>query len=116
MPTDLPDFPGLPTDLPTGIPGIGTEISVTYEVTGDGPAEIVYIESGNSPKRVGTAKLPWKVTTKLKSPAAVYVVAIRSGLGDGGIKCRTTVDGDQVAEHSAEGTFATANCYKLVVE
>lgn len=116
LPTDLPDFPGLPTDLPTGIPGIGTEISVTYEVTGDGPAEIVYIDADNSPQRVGDADLPWKITAKLTSPATVYVVAIRSGLGDGGIKCRATVDGEQVAEHSAEGTLATANCYKLVLQ
>lgn len=116
LPTDLPDFPGLPTDLPTGIPGVGSEINVTYEVTGDGPAEIVYIGADNSPQRVGSADLPWKITTKMTSPAALYVVAIRSGLSDGGIKCRTTVDGEQVAEHSAEGTLATANCYKLVVQ
>ncbi|WP_430780482.1 MmpS family transport accessory protein [Actinoplanes sp. G11-F43] len=116
LPTDLPELPGLPTDLPTGIPGLGTEISVTYEVTGDGPAEIVYAEEGSTPKRVGNAELPWKITTKLTSPATVYVVAIRAGLGDGGVRCRATVDGEQVAEHSAEGTLATANCTKLVIE
>lgn len=118
LPTGIPGLPGLPTDLPTGIPGLGegAEISVTYEVTGDGPAEIVYVESGNAPKRVGSAKLPWKLTTKMNSPAAIYVVAVRAGLGSGGIQCRATVDGEQVAEHSAEGTLATANCYQLVVE
>ncbi|GAA1601256.1 MmpS family transport accessory protein [Actinoplanes couchii] len=116
LPTGFPELPGLPTDLPTGIPGVGAEVSVTYEVTGDGPAEIVYIESGNAPKRLGSVELPWKVTTKMNSPAAVYVVAIRAGLGDGAISCRTTVDGEQVAEHSAEGTLATANCYKLVLQ
>ncbi|MDI6098510.1 MmpS family transport accessory protein [Actinoplanes sp. NEAU-A12] len=118
LPTDFPDLPGLPTDFPTGLPGIGEgkEISVTYEITGDGPAEILYVDSlEGTPKRVGGAKLPWKVTVKVKGTALVSVMAVRTGLGSGSITCRASIDGEQVAEHSAEGTLATANCYKIVV-
>lgn len=118
LPTGFPDLPGLPTDFPTGLPGIGEgkEISVTYEISGDGPAEILYVENaGSSPKRVGGATLPWKVTLKVKGTALVSVMAMRTGIGAGSINCRASVDGEQVAEHSAEGTLATATCYKLVV-
>jgi hypothetical protein len=118
LPTDFPDLPGLPSGFPTGLPGIGQgkEISVTYEVTGDGPAEILYVESfGGTPKRVGNVKLPWKITTKMKGTALVSVMAMRTGVDAGGISCKASIDGEQVAEHSTEGTLATANCYKLVV-
>ncbi len=125
VPSDLPDFPGLPTDfpnlpaLPTGIPGIGEgrEITVTYEVSGDGPAEIFYMEKlDGTPKRVGNAGLPWKITTKMKSPSVVSVIAVRSGIDAGSISCRASVDGKQVAENTADGALATANCYELVLQ
>jgi hypothetical protein len=124
FPSDAPNFPGLPTDfpdlpaLPTGIPGIGEgkEISVTYEVTGDGPAEILYMEKlDGTPKRVGNARLPWKLTTTMKGPSVISVIAVRTGIDSGSISCRASVDGKQVAEHTAEGTLATANCYELVL-
>ncbi|MEU8655516.1 MmpS family transport accessory protein [Actinoplanes philippinensis] len=123
LPSGRPDFPGLPTEfpdlpaLPTGIPGIGEgkEISVTYEVTGDGPAEILYVEKLDGvPKRVGNAKLPWKVTTTMKGPSVLSVIAVRTGVDSGSISCTATVDGKQVATHTADGALATANCYELV--
>jgi hypothetical protein len=124
LPTGAPDFPGLPTGfpdlpaLPTGIPGIGEgkEITVTYEVTGDGPAEILYMEKlDGTPKRVGSARLPWKITTPMKGPSVISVVAMRTGVDDGAISCRASVDGKQVAENSARGSVATVTCYELVL-
>ncbi|GIE33429.1 hypothetical protein Ait01nite_064740 [Actinoplanes italicus] len=124
LPTEAPDLPGLPTDfpdlpaVPTDIPGLGEgkEISVTYEVTGDGTAEILYMEKlDGTPKRVGNAKLPWKITTTMKSPAVVSVIAVRTGIDNGSISCKATVDGEQVAQQNAEGTLATANCYKIII-
>ncbi|MFC4065575.1 MmpS family transport accessory protein [Actinoplanes subglobosus] len=124
LPTDAPDLPALPTDfpdlpaLPTDIPGLGEgkEITVTYEVTGDGPAEIIYMEKlDGAPKRVGNASLPWKITTTMKSPSVVSVIAVRSSIESGSISCRASVDGKQVAEKTAEGGLATANCYELVL-
>jgi Mycobacterium membrane protein len=124
IPTEAPDLPGLPTDVPTlptdlpAIPG-ATErtITVTYEVTGDGPAEIGYVENpGDAPKRITDAKLPWKVTTTMQSPAFVLVTAIRGDTDAGSIRCRATVDGEQVAQSSHDGAFATVACSKLVLE
>ncbi|GIF41240.1 MmpS family transport accessory protein [Actinoplanes xinjiangensis] len=124
LPTGAPDFPGLPTGfpdlpaLPTGIPGIGEgkEITVTYEVTGDGPAEILYMEKlDGTPKRVGNARLPWKITAPMKGPSVISVVAMRTGVDDGAISCRASVDGKQVAENSARGSVATVTCYELVL-
>jgi len=116
---DLPGMPALPTDLPTGVPGLGEgpEVSVTYEVTGDGPAEILYVEKMNGTlERVGSAKLPWKTTAKLKSPTLVSVVALRAGFTSGKITCRASVNGKKVAEHTAEGSVTTANCYNFFIE
>jgi hypothetical protein len=112
LPTDLPD---LPTDLP-GLPGTGKKITVVYEVTGDGPAEIVYTEKlGESPKRVSHAKLPWKVTATMQGATLVSVTAIRSGTGSGTINCRATVDGEEVAKQTRDGAFATASCTKMML-
>jgi Mycobacterium membrane protein len=127
LPTDLPglptDLPGLPTDLPSlptdlpGIPGSGKKITVEYEVTGDGPAEIVYTEKlGESPKRVSKAKLPWKKKVTMEGAALVSVAAVRSATDSGTISCRATVDGEEVAQRTREGTFATVSCVKMVLD
>jgi hypothetical protein len=124
FPTEAPNLPGLPTDvptLPTDLPGLpGTTertITVTYEVTGDGPAEIGYVEKpGDTPKRITDAKLPWRVTTTMQSPAFVLVTAIRGDTDAGSISCRASVDGEQVAQSSRDGAFATVACSKFVLE
>jgi len=121
VPTEVPDLPGFPTDLPTlptGLPGLGGDsgkkITVSYQVTGDGPAEIVYAEKlGANPKRVRNAKLPFKVTTTMDGTALVLLSAVR-GEGDGSISCRATVDGKEVVRSTREGRFATVTCSKLV--
>ena len=119
LPTGIPDLPtdlpSLPTDIP-GLPGTGRTISVVYEVTGDGPAEIVYTEKlGESPKRVTNAKLPWKLETSMEGATLVSVTAVRSAADPGSISCRATVDGEEVAQRTQEGSFATASCLKMVL-
>jgi hypothetical protein len=120
LPTAVPDLPGLPTDLPTlptdlpGLGGDGKTISVTYRVTGDGPAEIVYAEKlGATPKRVTKAKLPFKVTTTMDATAFVLVTAVR-GDGNGSISCTASVDGKEVAETTRQGAYASVTCSKLI--
>jgi hypothetical protein len=134
LPTDAPnlptDIPNLPTDipnLPTGIPGLPTElpdlsgldpnrvIEVEYEVTGDGPAEIIYVDKlGGEPQRVRNAKLPWRKKLTMKGSALVSVVAVRGATATGSLRCTAKVDGEQVAEKTSEGTFITAACTKIV--
>jgi hypothetical protein len=119
LPTDLPslptDVPGLPTDLP-GLPGAGKDVSVTYTVKGDGPADVVYTENlGDGPKKANSVKLPWKITAKLTGALLVSVTAVRSGEDDGDISCQATVDGKTVVKKSASGPFAAVSCTKVLV-
>jgi hypothetical protein len=124
VPTEVPNFPGVPTDLPTlptdlpnlpGLPNSGKKITVAYEVTGDGPAEILYTTKlGEKPKRVQHAKLPWRLTTTMDGAALISVSAVREGQDDGTIKCRASIDGDQAAQASRDGAFAAVSCTKFV--
>lgn len=138
FPTEIPQVPDVPTevpDLPTGVPGLPTDIpglptdipdfpdpntagktiTVVYEVTGDGPASIIYTEKlGKAPKRLDNVDLPWQVETTMKGAALISVTAVRSGTDTGKISCRATADGEEVAQVTREGTFATASCIKMV--
>ena len=112
LPTALPELPLMPTDLPTVPPGLERTITVTYEVSGDGPVGIVYLEKlGDAPVRLENVKLPWKFTAEVQTPAVLSVVAIRAGTAEGTVSCTALVDGDEVKQHtSGEGNFATASC------
>jgi hypothetical protein len=124
FPTEVPNLPDIPTDIPdfpTDIPNLpdpnasAKKITVTYEVTGDGPASIVYTEKlGDSAKRVDDATLPWKLETTMEGAALISVTGIRTGTDTGTITCRATVDGKEVAKRTRKGTFATASCIKMI--
>ena len=111
LPTVAPELPELP-DLPTAVPGTGRQLTVTYEVTGDGPAQILYIDRlGGTPTRLDNVKLPWRFTAEVEAPALLSVVAMRIETTDGEISCRALVDGEEVKQRtSSSGTFATASC------
>jgi Mycobacterium membrane protein len=112
LPTEAPDLPGMPS-----LPGTsGRTITVTYEVTGDGPVQIGYVDKPGEPKRVAEAKLPWKETTTLDSPAFLLVSAVREDTGSGTVRCRISVDGEEVAQSSRDGGFATVACSKWVLD
>lgn len=109
LPSDLPGFPGLPTE------GTGRTVVVVYEVTGSGTADISYVEKlGETPKQARGVKLPWKKEVSMTGAALVLVTAYRSGSGSGSLGCTATVDGEQVAKRSAEGSYAVATCTKLI--
>jgi len=111
-PTEIPDLPGLPSGLPTDLPDGGRTVTVTYEVTGDGPAQIVYVEKlGETPVRVDDVKLPWKFTTQVQTPTLVSVIAVRAKTSDGSVTCRALIDGAEVKKYTSPKTgFATAAC------
>lgn len=108
---DVPDLPngGFPTDLPDEG---GKQIQVTYEVTGDGPAEIIYLSKlGASPTRATDVKLPWRFTAPMETPTLISIIAMRTGSDDGSITCRALVDGKEVKKAtSGDNGFATAAC------
>jgi hypothetical protein len=51
----------------------------------------------------------------MEGATLVSVTAIRSSADPGTISCRVTVDGEEVAHHTREGTFATVSCSKMVL-
>jgi hypothetical protein len=112
FPTDIPDLPGIPSDDSAGSGQTGQSINVTYEVTGDGPAAIIYIKDlGESPTRVDNVKLPWKFSTTMDTPAVLSVIAMRTDTSDGQVTCRALVNGAEVKKTtSGTGGFATAAC------
>lgn len=113
LPTAAPELPGLPSGLPTEVPGgNGRTVTVTYEVTGDGPARIVYLEKlGEAPALADDVKLPWKFTAQVQVPTLLSVIATRVDTSDGAVTCRALVDGQEVKKStSSQGGFATASC------
>jgi hypothetical protein len=124
VPTDIPDLPGLPTDLPTlptDLPnlgnGAGKPVTITYEVTGDGSAEILYAKDlGEAPTRKGSLKLPFKTTVDVVPPTLVLITAARSGSDDKPLSCRILVDGKQVTQSTRNGQFTSVTCSKLIFE
>jgi hypothetical protein len=122
LPTIDPDLPDIDPDLPgvpTEAPGLGHKITVTYEVTGDGPAsQILYIEKlGETPKRLENVPLPWKFTAEMETPALLSVTALRAGTSEGTISCSASVDGDEVKQLTSDiGTFSTASCTHFALD
>ncbi|SNY51876.1 MmpS family transport accessory protein [Paractinoplanes atraurantiacus] len=117
--TGLPSVkPELPA-APTGGPGFGAKVSVTYEVTGDGPAsQLLYVESlSESPQRLESVQLPWKFTGEIDTPTVLNVTAFRLGDPDGTISCRVLVNGEEVARNTSDpGTFGTVTCNHFAFE
>ncbi|MEV4629038.1 MmpS family transport accessory protein [Micromonospora sp. NPDC049523] len=88
---------------------------VVYQVIGDGPAEVSYLEYPNMPRQVGATALPWRVEFAMPEPGVVTVLAIRTGTGQGEITCNILVDGEVVITNSASGPYATATCAGLTM-
>ena len=115
LPTGVPDLPGLPTGLPTA--ANGRKLSVTYQVSGDGPVQVIYFEDlSGRPTQLKSVSLPWKVTKAMPAPALVSVTAVRLTATSGALSCRTLVDGKEVAKKSTTGRFGTVSCNSFVLE
>ncbi|MFV0138257.1 MmpS family transport accessory protein [Streptomyces sp. HMX87] len=85
--------------------------SVTYEVTGQGTADITY-QGGNASGKGSTvdgARLPWRKTVDV--PAGTQpVVSIVLGDQGGQARCALAVRGQHVQSASAAGRFGRATC------
>ncbi|MEU3601267.1 hypothetical protein ABZ714_21490 [Streptomyces sp. NPDC006798] len=86
-------------------------VAVTYEVTGDGPAEITFRPAGGTAPAtvVRDAALPWRTSIRLPvgTPPTVSVV-----LGDRGTTatCTVTVGGEHVQRAVAMGRYGRTTC------
>ncbi|MBT2396547.1 MmpS family transport accessory protein [Streptomyces sp. ISL-100] len=99
---DTPDKPK-PRTVPTA--------EVTYEVTGEGTADISYLarnEAGDATV-VSGVKLPWKKSVQVpvgKAPT-VYITLDEKG---GEVSCTLAIRGKHVQRAMAMGKFGRATC------
>ncbi|MDA4889835.1 MmpS family transport accessory protein [Streptomyces sp. MS2A] len=85
--------------------------AVTYEVTGDGTAEISYLgpdEDGRATV-VRDAELPWKQTVQVPL-GETPTVAVVLGEGGGQASCTLAIRGKHVQRATAMGEFGRATC------
>ncbi|OMI86231.1 hypothetical protein BSZ07_29485 [Streptomyces sp. M1013] len=85
--------------------------AVTYEVTGDGTAEISYLgqdEDGRATV-VRDAVLPWKHTVQVPL-GKIPTVAVVLGEEGGQAACTLAIRGEHVQRATAMGEFGRATC------
>ncbi|MEU5162036.1 hypothetical protein AB0G74_20865 [Streptomyces sp. NPDC020875] len=86
-------------------------VGVTYEVTGEGPAEITFRPAGGTAPAtvVRDAALPWRTSVRLPAgtPPTVSIV-----LGERGTTatCTVTVGGEHVQRAVAMGSYGRTTC------
>ncbi|MFH8613815.1 hypothetical protein ACH4E8_01910 [Streptomyces sp. NPDC017979] len=84
---------------------------VTYEVTGDGAAEITFrpTDGTGAATVVRDAALPWRKSVRLPvgTPPTVVVVL---GAGGGTAACTVTIRGEHVQRALATGRYGRATC------
>lgn len=88
-----------PSPAPARVPQ-----TVTYVVTGSGPADVTYGPAGTA----DTGSVPMRVTARLGSPA--YYVVQAQLQGGGTVACKIKVDGHVVSAGSAAGGYNIAQC------
>jgi hypothetical protein len=117
LPDNGPGLPGggFPTDLPDQD---GKQVQVTYEVTGDGPVEILYLPKlGASPTRIDDVKLPWRFSATMETPTLISIIAMRTDSDTGTVSCRALVDGKEVKKAtSGDNGYASASCIYFVLD
>lgn len=85
--------------------------AVTYEVTGDGPAEISFLgqDEDGTATVVRDAELPWKRTVQVPLGKTATVAVILGEKG-GQAACTLAVRGRHVQRATAMGEFGRATC------
>jgi hypothetical protein len=90
---------------------------IVYEVTGDGPANISYVQNAKGgTKELGSADLPWRVELNMgQGGFLATVLAIRIAGAKGTLHCRLLVDGVEVSKRQSQGRVAAVTCADLVL-
>ncbi|GAA2216692.1 MmpS family transport accessory protein [Micromonospora olivasterospora] len=95
-------FPADPSKKPITRPTSGpAPVTVVYEVTGAGRADIAYFDAESDLIHVDGAKLPWRTTIRTDGKSRVMVEASEADFASGSPACRVTVTG---AGKPASGT------------
>ena len=86
--------------------------TITYSVTGDGPADITYdtFTSGNTgSEQANGATLPWTKTLTAKGFFSIYSLGAQLNSGTT-ISCSITLDGKVISNHTSTGQYANVDC------
>ncbi|AGL14495.1 MmpS family transport accessory protein [Actinoplanes sp. N902-109] len=106
-----------PTTAPTTPPDesdTAATVTVEYEVTGDGPAQILYVDEGGRTPKLTNQSLPWTKKIDVKGVGLASLVVGRAGFSDGELTCVIKVDGKRVARKHSSGTVTGVECSKLL--
>ncbi|WP_435207122.1 MmpS family transport accessory protein [Micromonospora sp. bgisy143] len=110
-PPTVPDTPtAVPTKKPITRPTSGpAPVTVVYEVTGVGRADIAYFDAESDLIHVDGAKLPWRMTIRTNGQSRVMVEARWSDYEERPIGCTVTVTGaGEPVTNKTQGTWATS--------
>jgi Mycobacterium membrane protein len=86
--------------------------TITYSVTGDGPADITYdtFTNGNAgSEQANGASLPWTKTLTAKGIFSVYSLGAQITSGST-VSCSITLDGKVISSHTSTGQYANVEC------
>ncbi|MER7958916.1 MmpS family transport accessory protein [Streptomyces sp. NPDC096030] len=84
-------------------------VGVTYEVLGEGSADITYRAEGDRAETVLGARLPWRKTVDVPRGAAP-LVNITLGERGGSASCALTVAGRHIQRATASGAYGRSTC------
>ncbi|MER5701338.1 MmpS family transport accessory protein [Micromonospora sp. NPDC002296] len=94
FPADPPTFPADPSKKPVTRPTAGpAPVTVVYEVTGSGRADVAYFDADSDLIHVDGAKLPWRTTIRTNGQSRVMVEATRPYDESEPLTCRLSVTG-----------------------
>lgn len=86
--------------------------TIIYEVTGNGTADITYIDDdGGSTRQQNDATLPWTLNVEADDDFAwVSVTATRNASDGGSITCRILDDDEELKTGTSAGPHAFVSC------
>lgn len=98
-----------PATTPSDSPG---QVSVVYEVTGQGRADILYYDANGEYIWLDAARLPWRASIRTDRQDRVMVQAGRTnGSGERPIACSVTVDGGKPVTEEVTNAGWRASCF-----
>ncbi|MGX9788076.1 MmpS family transport accessory protein [Mycobacterium sp. MMS18-G62] len=81
-------------------------VTVTYEVSGSGSAEVTYWGADGNRSNPVTVALPWKTEVTMRGDDTYVSLSVeRPKSSEEPVKCRITAGGKVIQENQAEGIF-----------
>lgn len=90
---------------------LNSEISITYEVTGSGTADISYDHGNANSSRVEDTRLPWTKDVQINGVLKWTSITVSLDSTGGSATCRIKKGSKVIAEDSATGAYGIASCF-----